>query len=385
MSTGVKGREGQADAAPGLQQKLDQRGEIHIPAGSYLLGETLRVHSDTSIVADPGATFRLADGVGKHCRNFMITNANPGNGNSNISLKGGVWDANNAGNPRGTDDDPFAYTGVAINFTNVRGLTLRDFTVHNPESFFVRVGEVCDFHIENIRLSADKLRPNQDGIHVGGFSERGVIRAIRASGAGVPNDDMVALNADDNVERQLNLGMRRGPIRNLVVEDIEAEDAYTFIRLLSVNQPIEDITVERLRGSCRVHGINLNNWQFPKGVGVIRRIRFADIDLAKTEWAASTSALVKVSLSVDDVEIRRLRRREATLPEVKTLVIDNNQYLDMMVEGQSRVVSAATGFALASEDIEELCLHQSSYRADEDREPAVPGDTFARLTCAGWA
>jgi hypothetical protein len=143
MSTIAEGREGQADATPGLQRELDRCGEIHIPAGTYLLGETLRVHSETSIVADPGAAFRLAGDVGKHCRNFMITNANPGNGNSNISLQGGIWDANNAGNPRGTDYEPFAYTGVAINFTNVRGLTLRSFTVHNPESFFVRVGEVC--------------------------------------------------------------------------------------------------------------------------------------------------------------------------------------------------------------------------------------------------
>ena len=211
----------------------------------------------------PGAIFRLADGVGKHCRNFMITNANPGNGNSNISLRGGVWDANNAGNPRGTDYEPFAYTGVAINFTNVRGLTLRDFTVHNPESFFVRVGEVCDFHIENIHLSADELRPNQDAIHVGGFSER----------------------------------------------------------------------------------------------GAIRRVRFADIDLAKTEWADVAPAIVKVSLSVDDVEIRRLQRREATLPEVKTLVIDNNQHLNMVLEGQTSDVASATGFVLANGDIEELRVH----------------------------
>jgi len=355
MSTVAKGREGQADAAPVLQQELDRCGEIYIPVGTYLLGETLRVHSDTSIVADPGAVFRLADGVGKHCRNFMITNANPGNGNSNISLQGGVWDAINAGNPRGTDYEPFAYTGVAINFTNVQGLTLRDFTVHNPESVFVRVGEVCGFHIENIHLSTDELRPNQDGIHVGGFSERGV---IRATGAGVPNDDMVALNADDDVERQLNLGMRRGPIRNLLVEDIEAEDAYTFIRLLSVDQPIEDITVKGLRGGCRVHGINLNNWRFPKGVGVIRRIKFANIDLAETEWADVAPAIVKVSLSVDDVQIRRLQRREGTLPEVKTLVIDNNQHLDMVLEGQTRDVASATGFVVANRDINELRLHK---------------------------
>ena len=358
MSTFSEIKEGPCDATPVLQQALDRRGEVHIPAGTYLLGETLQVHSDTSIIADPGATFRLADGVGKHCRNFMITNANPGNGNVNISLQGGVWNANNIGNPRGIDYDPLACTGVVINFTNVRNLTLRDFTVHNPESFFVRVGEVCEFRIENINLSADVIRLNQDGIHVGGFSEHGIIRNIRATGAGVPNDDMVALNADDDVERQLNLGMRRGPIRDLLVEDIEAEDAYTFIRLLSVDQPIEDIAVRRLRGGCRVHGINLNNWRFPKGVGAIRRVSFEDIDLAKVEFGDHSPAIIKVSLKVDEVEIRRLHRRDATLSEVKTLVIDNNQHLDMELDGRNINCSSDAGFVLTEGDIEYLCLRQ---------------------------
>ena len=57
MGTVSEEIKGQGDAAPGLQQELDRRGEIHIPAGTYLLGETLRVHSDTSIVAAPGALF----------------------------------------------------------------------------------------------------------------------------------------------------------------------------------------------------------------------------------------------------------------------------------------------------------------------------------------
>jgi hypothetical protein len=355
--------DGQKNASPFLQKQLNKCGEIHIPSGTYLLGETLRVHSDTKIFANPGATFILADGVGKNSGNFMIANANPGNGNSNIYLQGGVWDANNAGNPRGIDYDPFAYTGVAINFTNIQGLTLRDLTVHNPESFFVRIGEVCDFHIENINLSADKLRPNQDGIHVGGFSERGIIRTIRASGTGVPNDDMVALNADDDVERQLNLGMRRGPIRNLLVEDIESEDAYTFIRLLSVGQPIEDIRIQRLRGRCRVHGINLNNWRFPKGVGVIRRVRFADIDLTKTELTEWSPAIIKVSLNVDDIKIKRLQRGMETPSDVKTMIIDNRQRLDMVLEGETIDISSENGFILNNGDIKNLQIHDKN----EDR------------------
>jgi polygalacturonase len=298
----------------------------------------------------------MADGVGKHCRNFMITNANSGNGNVNISLQGGFWDANNAGNVRGADYDPFAYSGVAINFTNVQNLTIRDLTVHNPESFFIRVGEVTDFLIQNITLSADVTHINQDGVHVGGFSENGVIRNIKASGIGVPGDDMVALNADDDVERQLNLGMRRGPIRNIVVEDIEADDAYTFIRLLSVDQPIENINIRHVRGGCRMHGLNLNNWRFPKGVGAIRHVNFEDIDLAKTQMSGHAPALVHVSLHVDDLCLRHVKRASGTHPDVQTLLIDNQQALQMVIGNKTQTVDASTGYVQTDGDLDEICL-----------------------------
>lgn len=336
---------GQTDAAPALQRALDRRGEIRVPPGTYRLGATLKLHSDTDLIAEPGAVFVLADGVGRHCRDFMLTNANPGNGNRNISVRGGVWQANNAGNPRGIDFEPFSYTGAALNFVNTRGLTLSGLTVQNPEAFFILLGEVRDFLVEDIDLDAGLLRPNQDGVHLGGYCEHGIIRRIRATGPGVPNDDMVALNADDNVERQLNLGMRRGPIRDITIEDIEAEDAYTFVRLLSVDQPIEDIRIRRLRGGCRVHGINLNNWAFPKGVGAIRRVLLEDIDLAKTAYSAQTPALVKISLRVDALEIRRLHRRPKTHAEVQTLLIDNNQRLAVDLDGRQALVEPGALFA----------------------------------------
>lgn len=351
--------DGATDASPVLQGLLDEGGDITIPAGSYLLTETLRVHSDTSITAEPGAVFRLADGAGRHCRNFLITNANPGNGNVNISLRGGLWDGNNPGNPRGTDHEPFSYTGVAVNLTNVRRLRISGLTVRDPESFFVRVGEVSDFEIENITLQADNLRPNQDGIHVGGFSERGVIRGIRARGRGVPNDDMVALNADDDVERQLNLGMRRGPIRDILVEDIEAEDAYTFLRLLSVDNPIEDITVRRMKGGCRMHGVNLNNWRFPKGVGAIRRVSMEDIELTKTACSLEAPAVVKVCLAVDDITIRRLVRGDGTHPEVRTVLIDNRQDLRLALDGSDHTVTGDDGFVVEDGSVRAMWMGKS--------------------------
>ena len=79
-----------------------------------------------------------------------------------------------------------------------------DLTVLNPESFSIRLGEVRHFTVENIVFDHPVIRPNQDGVHVGGFSEHGYIRNLRAATVNTTSDDMVALNADDDVQRVLN-------------------------------------------------------------------------------------------------------------------------------------------------------------------------------------
>ena len=65
-----------------------------------------------------------------------------------------------------------------------------------------------------------------------------------------------------------------------------------------------------------------------------------------------------MSLSVDDLEIRDLRRGEGTLPQVRTMVIDNDQDLDMRLEGKGCDITAATGFSMDSGNIGELHLRE---------------------------
>jgi len=303
--------DGSQDDAPAIQRALD-RGTplVTIPRGVYRIGQTLRIGSNTTLRADPQAVVRLADGAGTHAGVFLLANRNPGNGNVRITVEGGIWDGNNAYNRRGRDGDFHGYTGTAINLVNVKQLTVRRLTVRNPEAFSIRLGEVEDFLIEDIVLDHPLLRPNQDGVHVSGFAQRGVIRRIKAVTPNTPNDDMVALNADDDVERVLNLGMRRGPIREIVVEDLQASGAYTFVRLLSHESPIENVVVRRVSGGCRFYAVNMNNWRFPLGAGAIRRVRLEGFDVAKTAFTPWAPALIHVTLGVSDLELRDFRRRD---------------------------------------------------------------------------
>ncbi|MBB31126.1 MAG: endopolygalacturonase [Gemmatimonadetes bacterium] len=319
--TGARG-DGITDDHGAIQRALDGLHHVVvIPSGFYILGDTLRIGSSKCLLVHPEAVLRFADGAGRDAGSFLLTNADHISGNDHIEVTGGIWDGNNEGNTRGEDGDPEAYTGVAINFVNIRHLRLTDMTVRNPDSFSIRLGEAQHFTVENIRLDHAVTRPNQDGVHVGGFCEKGYIRNLQAITPNTPNDDMVALNADDNVERALNLGMKRGPIRNIHVEGLAAESAYTFVRLLSETHRIENIRVRDLAGGCRCYTINMDNWAFPQGSGDIRNIDIKNVRISKVPDAPSFP-LVDIRLRVQDLLIEDLERVE-DCHAAPTLTIDN--------------------------------------------------------------
>ena len=57
---------------------------------------------------------------------------------------------------------------------------------------------------------------------------------------------MLALNADDSIVRLENLDLECGPIENIYFKDIYAEDCHTGVRLLSVDSPIRNITIDNM-------------------------------------------------------------------------------------------------------------------------------------------
>ena len=354
--------DGVADDSVAIQKALagGQRVVI-IPPGTYKVSGTLQVESDTTIKTSPKAIIRLADHAGTNVNVFLLTNRDSAGGNTNITVEGGIWDGNNEHNPRGRDGDPNGYTGTAINFVNVRHLVLRNLTVRNPEAFSIRLGEVDDFRVEDLRFDHAIIRPNQDGVHVGGFCRRGVIRNVRALTKRTTNDDMVALNADDDIKRVINLGMKRGPIRDITVENLCADDAYTFVRLLSFKELIENVTVSNVSGGCRVHAINMDRWRFPAGGGNIRNVTLRNFTIRKVDSGSNAkwfneAPLIPIQSVVHGLRIENFRRAPADDLPAPTLVIDNGQQNLVHLDGATgesavnKLVLPGGGFALLSLD-----------------------------------
>lgn len=346
---GARG-DGSVDDAPALQRALDSgRGTIYVPAGIYRIGHTLRIASRTRLELHPAATLIMAEGMSRKWDDFLITNRNHETGDHDIEISGGTWDGNNVANSR-TDKliDPGVWGGVMINFLNVENLRLSDMTLRNPTSYHVRMSKVSNFLVEHIRFRTTSPMNNNDGIHLGGFMEKGIIRHLHAAGRCTPNDDLVALNADDAIDRTECYGKLRGPIRNVIIHDLVAEDCHSFVRLLSTDAPIENIDISRLRGGCRHSVLNLDGARqcrvkvfdesdpkYANGVGDVRHVRLTDAVVYKS--GPGGLPLLCLQETMDDFEVSGLVRdetRDAAL-ETPTLQVRYVPRCCLTLEGLS--------------------------------------------------
>ena len=182
--------------SPFLQKALEAavNGILTIPDGTYRIVETLKIPSNVEIRASGSARLFHCGSAPKKRGDFLISNRNVDTGNENISINGGVWEGNFDGVNNTKNPDLFAedaWSGSMINFQRVRNLRLENMTLVNSIVYFVRMGDVEDFHIENIRFGSEKLAFNQDGLHFQGGCRNGVVRNIRAYN-GQTNDDLIA-------------------------------------------------------------------------------------------------------------------------------------------------------------------------------------------------
>ena len=319
QENGVCG-DGSNDDAPAIQRLLDADNPlIYFPPGHYLIGAPLRLPSNTRLYAHRFARFRFADGAGKDVNSFLLCNADPDNGNQNIFIQGGIWDGNTAGNPRGEESDRSGYTGVMINFRNVRGLTLLDMRQKNPSAYHTRLSGVSQFRVERIRFEDTIKAPNQDGAHVAGCCEDGLIRDISAVGEFCTGDDLVALNADDALDRSETRGKLGGPIRRVRIHGLCADDCHSFVRMASVWSEIEDIEINDVRGGCRVNVINADALRFcagplfrrddkryAGGAGLLRNIRLRNVAVYKS--GPNNTALLRLDERMENFEVESFTR-----------------------------------------------------------------------------
>jgi polygalacturonase len=327
---------------------------VIIPSGIFIVSKTLKVFSHTKIVADKNSVVRLASNVGKRFDDWLLTNNDHVEGNADIEISGGIWDVNGKVNPRGERSDLDAYGGVGIYFLRMRSLVLNDLTVANSDSFFIMLCETEDFKIERVKIFNDNPKINQDGIHIGGFCRNGIIHSLWAISPLTPGDDMVALNANDGIAH-FTYGQRPGPIENIEIEDLRAESAYTFVRLLSQDQLINNIRIKNICGGVRNNLLNINRWRFPSGGGNISNVKISDVIIHKMPWTIpepkiNDTPLCDINLKVKNLVIENFQRTMLDNGVGNTFSVD----MGVTCKIKYKAVANSIGFEADNNDFENI-------------------------------
>jgi hypothetical protein len=387
-SFGAKG-DGNADDTEALQRAVDggQR-TVVIPAGNYVIRAALRLDSHTTIRAATDATIRLADSAGTSVDTYLVSNRDSAAGNTNLVIEGGIWDGNNQHNPRGDPAKMPCYTGVAMHFNNVRGLVLRNLVLRNPESFAIRAIHLYGFRIEDIGFDFSVTRPNQDGVHLNGFCERGVIRNLTALSPYATNDDMVALNADDGdpATYVFMQGMVNGPIRDIRIENLQAPSVFSFVRILSDKHPVENVMIDGITGGARFYVINMDRWRFPRGGGKISNVTIRNLHVHKmadnfsSQARAAERPLVHIQTAVQNFRIEEFAREAVEQPAAVTLLLDNGRRNRVRLAG---ITSAQREALLAASPA--VSLHQFHLQSEGPMQDlALETDATVTLPSGGF-
>jgi hypothetical protein len=254
--------DGVADDTKAIQALLDSKAKtVYLPEPKvcYLISKALVIHSDQTLKSDPNTVIRLAD----NAMDYLLTNSDRENGNKNICIIGGIWDGNNIHQTcpyRHRDRSEGGlkkYMGNVIFLMNVENLRIEGLTIKDPETFGVHLAKVRKFTVKDIVFDYNLELINEDGIHIKGPSSEGFIQNLK----GNTNDDMVALNADD----QPMFEPSRGPITDVRIDGLYAENGFTAVRLLSGGSPVRRIHISNVFGSFRVNVISFTHYGLHQG------------------------------------------------------------------------------------------------------------------------
>jgi hypothetical protein len=256
--------DGIADDTAAIQARLDSGKKfIYLPEPikNYVIKKALVIHSDQTLKLDPQTIIRLADNA---C-DYMLTNDRKASadGNKNIRIIGGIWDGNNLHQTcpyRHGDRSEGGlkkYMGNVIFLMNIEHLHLEGLTIKDPETFGVHLAKVRKFTVKDIVFDYNMELINEDGIHIKGPSSEGLVQNVK----GNTNDDMVALNADDQPMYEPS----RGPITDIRIDGVWADNGFTAIRLLSAGSPIKRIHISNIFGSYRLRGVLFSHYGIHKG------------------------------------------------------------------------------------------------------------------------
>ena len=347
------------DDYPAIQEMIDSGVcEVILPApkNHYLISETLELPSNFKLTLPRFAEIKLADSA--NC--LMVSNKKePNKGDrlpkdlselcqhlwyyvndyssdkvtENIEISGGIWNCNNLNqlpNPEQTEGfGPYGYTGDGMLCYGVKNLKISSITVKDPVHWGISIDRVSYFTIEDITFDYNLGNPmaiNMDGIHLNGNCHYGKISNLK----GACYDDMVAVNAHEG---------SRGPISNIDIDGLFAERCHSAVRLLTVNDVVENIHISNVYGTYYQYCIGLTKYYPGELAGMFRDICMDHIYASKASrdgiypWPDSyvfPFIFMQDDIRAKNVKITNLFRKEYCNP-IETIHVGHNVEIDTLI------------------------------------------------------
>ncbi len=352
------------DDTAAIQERIDTAShELSLPAPAvrYTISRPLSLPSHFRLTLPRYAEIRLADGADcpmlmnrpkkdfaerlpenltALCRHlwYFVNEYSPEVVCQDIEVTGGIWNFNNRGqtpNPEQTHVlEPYGYTGDGMLFYGVKGLRLGDMTFKDPVHYGVVLDRISYFTVENIVFDYNYGNPNpvnMDGIHCNGNCHYGLIRNCK----GACYDDLVALNAHEG---------SRGPITNIQIDGLFAEDCHSAVRLLTVENDVKNIHISHVYGTYFQYCIGLTKFYPGETTGRYAGITLEHIHASKAQrlpvYGKGDSYVFPLlwlqgEVAVDSLVLSDLYREEYNTP-VETIHIGpgaqvNRLWLDRLV------------------------------------------------------
>lgn len=346
------------DDTPAIQELIDSGVcEVILPAPkkNYLITAPLELPSNFCLVLPRYAEIRLADNANcvmvhnkmvrdpgrrlpaaayeSHVQQHIwgyVDDYSPDAPCINIELRGGIWNCNNLNqhiNPeRATEHPVREFYGCGMLFYNVKNFCMRSLTIKDPSQYGVTLDTISYFTVEDITFDFNKGNPypvNMDGIHLDGNCHYGMIRNLK----GTCYDDLVALNAHEG---------SCGPITNIEIDGLYAEECHSAVRLLRVNEPVSNIHISNVFGTYYQYCIGVTKYYPGETTGCFDALSFDHIYAAKAMPVRKGDfqhppkiensyplIYIQENTVVNSLTIASLHRREKTLPRDTVYVGQN--------------------------------------------------------------
>lgn len=172
-----------------IQSALDNYDVVYLPnrSSNYVLSNSLKIKSNTTLILDPKATIYLKDSTNTcFIRNKNLLAATP---DSNITIIGGSWNGNYYGQQDFYPDCDTAGLAGMISMAGVKNFNIKNATIFNIRGFAIHTTSAQNFTVSDIRVA----KPSRDAVHLSGANSKFVLENI----SGETGDAFVALNAWD--------------------------------------------------------------------------------------------------------------------------------------------------------------------------------------------